>query len=333
LEKITVAVLMGGRSDEREVSLVTGRMILNALDSVKYDAYPVDTACIGAGLGITGGDALADNSGFAPFSAVISGHGHYAKPDVAFIALHGKFGEDGTVQGLLELLGIPYVGSGVLGSALAMDKIMARKVLEHDGVPIPKGISVPRPADMARLTEQVIETLGLPAVVKPNKQGSTIGLSIVRAPSELSAAVDLAFSRDDEVLIEEYVEGIEITAPVIGNNSLEALPLIEIVPSSGFYDYHSKYTPGATTEIVPARIPSDVYRRAEQLGMQCHRSLSCRGMSRTDMIVRGDDIYVLEVNTIPGMTPTSLLPLSAAEAGITFPNLLDRLIGLALERG
>ena len=305
--KINVAVLMGGKSSEREVSLSTGRMILQALDPRKYDTASFDAIQLGT-------EAFGN-----------------PRPDVVLIALHGKYGEDGTVQGLLDLLEIPYVGSGVLASALAMDKIMARRILECEGIPVPKGIAVHRPFDMDALVKQVEREMGYPAVVKPNRQGSTIGLSIAHSASELPAAVELAFEHDTDVLIEEFIEGTEITVAVLGNDELEALPVIEIVPASGFYDYYSKYTPGATEEIVPARISEKQYERAQELGIACHEALGCRGMSRTDMIVRGEEVIVLELNTIPGMTPTSLLPTAAKAAGIEFPQLLDRLIALALE--
>lgn len=305
--KIRVAVLMGGKSAERDVSLSTGGMIMKALDASRYEALPVDT-------GEFGGDAVS-----------------LPAADVAFIALHGRYGEDGTVQGLLELLGIPYVGSGVLASALAMDKIMARRILGLAGVPLPKGIEVRRGASAVEVADRIGKELGYPAVVKPNRQGSTIGLSIVRVAEDVARSLDDAFKYDTDVLIEEFIEGTEITGAVIGNSDLQVLPLVEIVPEGGFYDYHAKYTPGATDEIVPARIPEKPYKIAEEIAKSCHRALGCRGMSRTDMMVRGDEVFVLEVNTIPGMTPTSLLPRAAQAAGIGFPALLDRLIGLALE--
>lgn len=334
LGRLNVAVLMGGKSEEREVSLVTGKMILSALNPDKYNSFPVDTAQFGVKSLESGKQQLpapGSGNGMLPLDCIASCDS-VNRPDVAFIALHGKFGEDGTVQGLLDLLEIPYVGSGVLASALAMDKIMARKLMEHEGIPVPKGIEVHPDADIASLTQMIESEIGYPAVVKPNKQGSTIGLSIARSQQELADALILAFKYDNDVLIEQFVEGVEITVPVLGNKDLKALPIVEIIPSGGFYDYFSKYTPGATEEIVPARIPEDRYKYAEELGLACHRTLGCRGMSRTDMIVSDNGIYVLEVNTIPGMTPTSLLPTAAKAAGIEFPDLLDQLIDLALER-
>lgn len=304
---------MGGTSDERDISLSTGKQIMSALDSEKYDAFAVDTGSIGS-----------------DGSCVASLFGGEGRPDVAFIALHGKFGEDGTVQGLLELAGIPYVGSGVLASALAMDKIMARKMLAAEGIPVPAGLSVDV-CDRESLIRDV-KALGYPVVVKPSRQGSTIGLSIARDESMLVESVETALKYDSDVLLEKFVSGVEITVPVLGYGDLRVLPIVEIVPDGGFYDYHAKYTPGATEEIVPARLDKGIYARCEELAAACHTALGCRDISRTDMIISGDEIYVLEVNTIPGMTPTSLVPRSAEAAGIAFPVLLDTLIGYALER-
>ena len=327
MSKINVAVLMGGRSAEREVSLSTGKMILQALDHTKYSAFAVDAARLGLE------ESAGQDDGMLPLSYIFQPTASQPKPDVAFIALHGEFGEDGTIQGLLELLGIPYVGSGVLASALALDKIMTRKVLQYEGIIVPDGIAVHHPVDVEDVAAQVGRELGYPVVVKPNCQGSTIGLSVAHDTEDLSLALTTAFSYDENVLIEEFIQGVEITVPVLGNHKLEVLPVVEIVPVSGFYDYHSKYTPGATDEIVPARLPEKVYNQTQEIGLACHKALGCRGMSRTDMMVRGNDVFVLEVNTIPGMTPTSLLPRAAGAAGIEFPQLLDRLIGYALDGG
>jgi len=309
---------MGGRSAEREVSLSTGRQVLEALDPQRYEPFPVDTAYLGM-------PALA---GAEP---PLFGRN---RPDVAVICLHGRFGEDGTIQGMLELLDIPYTGSGVLASALAMNKVMAKKLYRIEGIPTPPDVTVHgRGEAEAYLRELRAGTAAVlcPAVVKPSEQGSTIGISIVEDPADMPAALDNALAFDGEVLVEKFVRGIEITAPVLGNDELECLPLVEIVPSSGFYDYEAKYTPGATDEIVPARISPEHTRLARELAVRAHRALGCRGFSRTDMLVADDGIWVLETNTIPGMTPTSLLPRSAAAAGIPFPRLLDRMIELALE--
>ena len=301
--KRKIAVLMGGTSAERDVSLSTGKQILGALDETRYAFTSLDTAEMPALL-----KSLAED-----------------RPDVAVIALHGKGGEDGTLQGLLDLLSIRYTGSGVLASALAMDKAMSKRVLTAAGVLMPQDTTL-------RRGETLVGEIALPCIVKPNALGSTIGMAIARTSAEISPAVEAAFGYDDTVLIEQFITGTEITVPILGNAELEVLPIVEIVPNGGFYDYEAKYTAGATDEIVPARISETLAAEARRIAQLCHRTLGCRGMSRTDMIITPDGkIYTLEVNTIPGMTPTSLLPRSAEAAGYTFAQLLDRLIALALD--
>ncbi len=329
--KLKVAVLMGGTSAEREVSLSTGRQILNALDPDRYTVYALDTASGQKFLppGVTRPLGLLHAAGSGAEITALPQLPQAApseRPDVVFIALHGRGGEDGTVQGMLEVLGLPYTGSGVLASALAMDKAMSKRVLTGVGVLMPQDVTLRRGAMPAA------GDVPLPCIVKPNAQGSTIGMAVVRDWAEMDAAVALAFRHDDTVLVEQFVAGTEITVPILGNGDLEILPIVEIVPRGGFYDYEAKYTAGATDEIVPARIPDDVAAGAGRIARLCHRILGCRGMSRTDMIVTPEgEIYTLEINTIPGMTPTSLLPRSAEAAGYRFPQLLDRLISLALE--
>ena len=331
MQKLKVAVLMGGASAERAVSLSTGKQILNSLDPARYIIHALDTAT---------GQRLLSEAAVTPLvtddgALIVTGLTELPRlrpgerPDVVFIALHGPGGEDGTVQGMLEVLGIPYTGSGVLASALAMDKAMCKRVLTADGVPMARDVTVRRGLDWDRSD---LDALPLPWIVKPNAQGLTIGMSIVKEADGLDAALALAFQHDDTALIEQFIEGTEITVPIIGNAPLEILPIVEIVPASGFYDYEAKYTPGATDEICPARLSEDVAGRARAIARQCHQVLGCQGMSRTDMIVAPNgEICVLEVNTIPGMTPTSLLPRSASAAGYSFGQLLDKLIGYALE--
>ena len=252
--------------------------------------------------------------------------------DVAFILLHGIHGEDGTMQGFLELLGIPYQGAGVLGSAMAMDKNLAKIMYKLHGLPVANWEMASKDdiTDPGRL----LETLQLPLVIKPVRQGSSIGMSIVREKEMLPAALELAFEHDNEVMVEEFITGREITVGVIGNKELFALPLVEVIPDAKyeFFDYEAKYQPGATKEVCPAEVSEDITQKAQEYGLIAHRALQLRGYSRTDMIVTGNDIYILETNTIPGMTPTSLLPQSAAQFGLDFSALLDRLVELALER-
>ena len=303
-----VAVLMGGSSAEREVSLMSGGGVLKALQSQGVDAQAFDPAVRDLGD--------LKREGF----------------DRVFIALHGRHGEDGTIQGFLDLLGIPYQGAGVLGSALAMDKNLAKVMYRLAGLPVAPWVMV-EPGDL-RDSGRIESAVGLPCVVKPVRQGSSIGMSIVRTRDQLPAALELALRHDGEVMVEAFLKGRELTAGVLGNSELTALPLIEIIPDSrfDFFNYEAKYQPGATREVCPAPVSETVRARAQDYALRAHRSLQLRGYSRTDMILVGEELYLLETNTIPGMTPTSLLPQAAAEAGLPFAALLDRLIELALER-
>ncbi|MBI3946183.1 MAG: D-alanine--D-alanine ligase, partial [Armatimonadetes bacterium] len=224
----------------------------------------------------------------------------------------------------------PYTGSGVLASALAIDKIRSKAIYRDAGIPTPEFITLTADADAAT-RERAMASFPLPVVVKPCREGSTIGITIVRERARMLPALDLAFRYDAEALVERFIAGVEITGAVLGNGKPRALSLVEIVPRSGFYDYEMKYTPGATEEIVPARIPAEATARAKELATAAHHALGCRGMSRTDMIVAEDGIWVLETNTIPGMTETSLLPRAAAADGIPFPALVEMLIEFALE--
>jgi D-alanine-D-alanine ligase len=251
--------------------------------------------------------------------------------DAALILLHGAYGEDGTIQGLLELLDIPYQGAGVLGSAMAMNKIVSKQLYEKWDLPVPAHVVVRRSAPFA--AGDLIESIGLPLVVKPVNGGSSIGMSIVRAARDLEKALADAFAQDHTVLLEAYIQGVEITAGVLGNQTLEALPLVEIVPDQDheFFDYQAKYQAGITQEICPARISPALTQQAQTYALKAHQALCCVGYSRTDMIVRGEDLFILETNTIPGMTPTSLFPQAAQAAGISFGQLLDRLIELGIQ--
>ncbi|HSV94103.1 MAG TPA: D-alanine--D-alanine ligase [Desulfobacterales bacterium] len=306
--KLTIALLAGGISSEREVSLNSGSQVLAALDPAKYDVLRYDPKTDLPRL-------VADA----------------ARIDAALVILHGPYGEDGTVQGLLDLLGIPYQGSGVLGSAVAMNKIASKLLYRQAGLPTPEYMVVRRgePVDL----DAAVAELKLPVVVKPVAGGSSVGITIVRSRADLAAAIETAFAHDPEVLLETYVDGVEITGGVIGNEALEALPLIEIIPERGsrFFDYAAKYTEGGAQEICPARIDAETTARAQRLCIAAHRALFCRGYSRTDLMLRGRELFILETNTIPGMTATSLLPRAARTAGMQFGALLDRLIALSLE--
>lgn len=308
MEKLTVALLAGGISSEREVSLHSGEQVYSALDKDKYHILQYDPQTDLARL-------VQD----AP------------KIDIAMIILHGPFGEDGTIQGLLDLLNIPYQGSGVLGSALAMNKVVSKQLYEKAGLPvIPYNVYE---RDETVDVEKCASRLGLPLVVKPVAAGSSVGMSIVRSAADLQAALDKAGEFDKAILVESYIAGTELTAGVIGNKQLEALPIIEIIPdeSHEFFDYEAKYTAGITREICPARISEELTQKAQHYAKISHRALFCRGYSRTDMILKDNEIYVMETNTIPGMTATSLFPQAAQEAGMSFSQVLDKLIELGLE--
>ena len=308
MAKLRLALIAGGKSDEREVSLRGAAGVEKALDPEKYE--------------VTRYDPATDLSRIAADADRL---------DAAFILLHGVYGEDGTIQGFLDLLGVPYQGAGVLGSALAMDKNLAKIMYRLAGLPVAPWVMV-EPGDLAD-TGRITASVKLPCVVKPVRQGSSIGMTIVREAEQLLPALHLALRHDSEVMVEEYIKGRELTAGVLGNADPQALPLIEIIPDSryDFFNYEAKYQPGASREICPAPVDEAVRKKAQDYAVRAHHALQLRGYSRTDMILSGDELYSLETNTIPGMTPTSLLPQAAAEAGLPFAALLDRLIELALE--
>ncbi len=303
-KKKKIGVMMGGLSREREISLRTGKAILKALLEKGYRALSIDVK-----------EDIAER--------LIR-----EQIDVAFIALHGRFGEDGTVQGMLELMRIPYTGSGVLASALALHKIMAKKLFVYEQIPTP-AYEVFCWKEIEKKPPKAI-SLPLPVVVKPAREGSTIGVSIVKREDELLPALKEAGRYDEQILVEEFVKGPEITVGILEDIPL---PIIEIVPRSGFYDYRSKYTKGETEYIIPARIPREKYLYAQEISLRAFRALGCSGCARVDLMTdEQGNPYVIDVNTMPGMTETSLLPKAAHYAGISFEELVERiLLGAALK--
>ena len=245
----------------------------------------------------------------------------FERPDVAFLAAHGTRAEDGALQGLLELLHISYTGSGIEASAIAMDKALSKQGFERAGLRVPLGELL--------TARDATATLKAPLVVKPNAQGSTIGLSFVDKEEDLRAAVDRAFQYDDAVLVEEWIQGVETSVPVLGDR---ALPPVEIVPKKGRYDFAAKYEVGGTEEVIPARLPAETIERLQDCALKAHRALGCRGATRTDIMVRGEELIVLETNTLPGMTVTSLLPNSARAAGMSYEDLADWMVQEVLHR-
>ncbi len=299
--KTRVVVIFGADSAEREISIQSGRAVHRALLNKGYESRLLDLTEVL----MTGGNLKC-----------LLGED---RPDIAFLAVHGTNAEDGTTQGLLQTLRIPYTGSNLKASAICMDKQLTKEILSHHGLPVPKG-------ELLRTSGESV-SLPLPLIVKPNAQGSTVGLSYVDGKDQLLPAIARAFVYDDAVLVEEWVKGIEISVPVLGD---KALPVVEIAPTSGKYDYASKYLPGATEEIIPARLPEEVLARAQSYALQAHKILGCAGATRTDMIVRMSEPLILEVNTLPGLTGTSILPNSARAAGIGFEELVDWIVKDAL---
>ncbi len=309
MRKLRLALIAGGKSSEREVSLKSGAQVFEALNQDKYDIRRYDP--------LTDLELLVREAN---------------KLDVALIIMHGRGGEDGSMQGLLDLLEIPYQGSGILASALAMNKELSKIIYRQAGLKVPEALAFFR--ETAPPSQEIKAKLGLPVVIKPANEGSSIGVTMARTIKEMERGISRAFKLDRRVIVEEFISGIEVTGGVLGNARPQALPLVEIIPSDiyAFFDYDAKYQPGATREICPARLEPDLTCRVQECALTAHRALGCRGYSRTDMVVREQEIYVLETNTIPGMTATSLFPQAAKAAGLEFPALLDELIRLALEK-
>ena len=300
-----IAVLMGGLSKEREVSLRSGAAVAKALR-------------------VKGGDVVEIDMG-----RDIAERLKAEKTEIAFLALHGRYGEDGAVQGLLEILAIPYTGSGPLASAIGMDKELTKRLVQPVGILTPAWKVVHRDdvgAALCGRPEKGTHTgvpLPLPVIVKPNREGSTIGIAIVRQEKEYEPALQQAFQFDETVLVEEFIVGREVTVAVVNGRSL---PVLEIVPKSGFYDYTSKYTKGMTEYIVPAKIPDEVRDRLQSSSEKIFSLLGLAGFARMDFIISSQGEYFLEVNTIPGMTETSLVPKAAAAAGLSFENLCEEIL-------
>ena len=291
----TVVVLAGGDSPEREVSLHSGAGVARALKEAGFSVNILDPAKPGFPEKLRGVKNI------------------YA----VFIALHGVKGEDGTIQGFLETLGLPYTGSGILASALAMDKIIAKQLFLSAGLSVPPGCP----------------PLAFPLVVKPAHGGSTLGISIVKKKTDLAAALDLARKYDARILLERFIPGTEITIGILGNENPRILPAIQIVPAEGFYDYRAKYAPGGSRHLIPPELPRNWVKRAGEMVLAAHRLLGCRGLSRSEVIIdRKGKPYLLDLNTIPGFTATSLFPEAAAAAGISFGELTRQLVELAREK-
>jgi len=326
--RLRVAVLAGGRSSEHEISLASARSVLAALDPARYDAVALEIGRDGRwALPAASGDAGSIVETLPMPSA--SAPATLGAVDVVLPILHGPFGEDGTVQGLLELAGVPYVGAGVAASALCMDKDLFKAVLRDRGVPVARNVTL-------RSGDAVSNPFGYPVFVKPARLGSSVGISKAYTPEELETAVVLARRHDDKVLVEEFVAGVEVECGVLGNQRPRPLASVvgEIVPHADWYDYAAKYDEGGSDIIVPARIPGETAERVQELAVESFVATECEGMARVDFFVRESDgeVVVNEINTIPGFTSTSVYARLFAASGIPYAQLLDRLIELALER-
>lgn len=335
MAKIRLAVLMGGLGEEHEVSLSSGRGVVQHADYRKYLVRPVVIDREGqwriATTFLTAPMALEELH-FKDYQIGEAIEVLRREVDLVFIVLHGRFGEDGTIQGLLEIAGIAYVGSGVTASALGMHKAFFRAVAEHTGILVPPGVVVRRREWEERPEEVLARVRSLDSfVVKPAAQGSSIGVFMVENYQKLREAIDEALKLDGEIIVEKRIKGKEVTCGVLGGGGKEILPLPPtlIVPRDAeFFDYFSKYTPGATLEITPAPLPENVIQRLQEIALLTHKTLGCRGMSRSDFIYdeEEDQLYLLEINTIPGLTPTSLIPQACRAIGMSFKDLIDYLV-------
>lgn len=297
-----IAVLMGGQSAEHEISIRSGRAVWTALIQKGYDAIPLEV----------------DSS--------VVGRLREVRGQIAFIALHGPGGEDGTIQGMLEVIRIPYTGSGVQACAVAMDKALTKILLEQSGMPVPRGIV----REQGDRRKPLPGGFKLPLVVKPVSQGSTLGITIVRKARDLQKALDAAFAYGPAALIEEYIDGREFTVGILNDKTL---PVVEIIPRGGFYDFAAKYTPGASVYKAPAPLPGRTAKLLHALALQAHRRLGCRGATRVDFrLDRKGRPFLLELNTVPGMTETSLLPMAAKAARLSYEDMVEAILESALAR-
>lgn len=310
MDTLKIAVLYGGVSKEREVSISSSKGIMKALKENGHEVIGID---------------------FHPerLHEIIA-----LNVDLVFIGLHGKYGEDGSVQGLLDMLEIPYVGSGVLASSLAMDKHTAKQLFSQQAIPVAKDAryQITEQAQVATVVDNIRATFTTPFVIKPNREGSTLGLTIVTDEKQIEKAIEHAIQSDPFILVEEFIKGKELTVPVLGKVGEEvALPIIEIISKNELYDYEAKYATGGSEHIIPARINEEQTEKIKDYAVKAHQVLGCEIYSRADFLLTDDGTaYILEVNTLPGMTPTSLFPDSAASAGITYEDMIEKFVKLSL---
>jgi D-alanine-D-alanine ligase len=329
--RLRIAVVMGGRSSEHEISLASARSVAEALDPERYDVRRIEIGRDGRWqLPARAGRAFVGAAEGEKLPVPLNGSPEpLGDIDVVFPVLHGPFGEDGTVQGFLELAGVAYVGAGVTASALCMDKDLFKAVMRDKGIPVVDSVTV-----LERHRDQAENPFGYPVVVKPARLGSSVGISVVRSPEELPGAIDLALEHDEKALLEEYCSGVEVECSVLGNEEPVASLPGEIVPLvSEWYDYRAKYEEGGMDLVVPPRLSDATIARVQELAVAAFVASDCEGMARVDFFVRDDgDVVVNELNTIPGFTSTSVYAKLFEASGVSYAELLDRLVQLALER-
>jgi D-alanine-D-alanine ligase len=330
MPKLRVAVVMGGRSSEHEISLASAHSVLEALDPARYETVTVEIGRDGRWELGSGSRPELERDGRSvaetlpvPTSRVPATLGEV---DVVFPVLHGPFGEDGTVQGLLELANVPYVGAGVTASALCMDKDLFKSVLRDHGIPVTRSVTL-------RALDSFESPFGFPVFVKPARLGSSVGITKARSEGELRAGLELAFRHDEKVLVEEFVSGVEVECSVLGNEEPIASIPGEIVANSDWYDFSAKYDEGGMDLVIPPRVPKEAIERVQELSVEAFRVTECEGMARADCFVRADgEVLINELNTIPGFTATSVYAKLFEASGIPYEELLERLVQLALER-
>lgn len=338
-----IAIIIGGPSNEREVSLKSGEQVWEGLNPDKFEKSLIEISKTGQWL-------LHPNPTF-PLSpentqplTIFDPQTGFAKNDLQqfdllFLALHGTFGEDGQIQGILDALQIPFHGSGVAASALAMDKFHTQNILSHFDFKVPKALFLHtrKLENMNQVVSQIQSEIGLPCVIKPNSSGSSVGISLVKTPEEIQPALQTAANEDKFILIQAFIPGQELTCGVLGNShqtDLTPLPPVQIISANEFFDFDAKYFSKDTQEICPAKIPPALTQKIQDLAKKAHLTLGCDGLSRSDFIISDDDgeLYFLETNTLPGLTPASLCPKEAKAAGLTFSEFLEKQINLALQK-
>lgn len=337
---IRVGVILGGISSEREISLESGRNIFGKLPKERYQALPIFMDSRG-GLWLIPLKHLMRNA-TADIEEDLDGEARRipyeelkSTVDIVYIALHGKYGEDGCIQGLLELLGVPYVGSGVLGSALAMNKYVSRQLLAHEGIGVPKTLRVPREdwtAGAEAVQDRVEKNIGYPCVIKPTREGCSTAVTRVTGRDEVSPAIEAALQWDADVLVEEYIQGMEVTCGVIGTDDPRALTPSETIPTTDILSLEDKFLYGQGENKTPARLAPDILEKVKETALKTFVALGLKVYARIDMFVRdGGDVVVLEPNSLPGMTPSTVLFHQAAESGISQSDLMDRIIGYSFD--